>query len=120
MQNARPTPQERIFPIVMGFWQARALAVATELGLAELLAEGPLDVEQACESKPDERLGALPPAACSGKHRIFHKLRRGSFPIPRRVTVYAKMHPVHSGPWWCMVSRKAAVRLKDGMSWNTR
>ena len=33
MQNARPTPQERIFPIVMGFWQARALAVATELGL---------------------------------------------------------------------------------------
>ena len=46
MQNARPTPQERIFPIVMGFWQARALAVATELGLAELLAEGPLDVEQ--------------------------------------------------------------------------
>jgi hypothetical protein len=38
MQNTQPAPQERIFPIVMGFWQARALVVATELGLAELLA----------------------------------------------------------------------------------
>lgn len=46
MQDAQPAPQERIFPIVMGFWQARALAVATELGLAELLAEGPRDVDQ--------------------------------------------------------------------------
>jgi hypothetical protein len=32
MQNAQPAPQERIFPIVMG--------------LAELLPEGPLDVDQ--------------------------------------------------------------------------
>jgi len=46
MQNAQPTPQERIFPIVIGFWHARALAVATELGLAELLAERPQDVDQ--------------------------------------------------------------------------
>ena len=46
MENAQPAPQKRIFPMVMGFWQARALAVATELGLAELLAEGPLDVDQ--------------------------------------------------------------------------
>ena len=30
--------------ILLGFWQARALAVATELGLADLLAEGPLHV----------------------------------------------------------------------------
>jgi len=46
MQNAKPAPQERVSSMVMGFWQARALAVATELGLAELLAEGPLDVDQ--------------------------------------------------------------------------
>lgn len=46
MQNAQPAPQERIFPIVTGFWQARALALATELGLAEILAERPLDVDQ--------------------------------------------------------------------------
>jgi hypothetical protein len=46
MQNAISAPQEQILPIVMGFWQARALAVATELGLPEFLAEGPLDVDQ--------------------------------------------------------------------------
>lgn len=40
MPNARPAPHEQIFPIVMGFWQARAFAVATQLGLAEFLAEG--------------------------------------------------------------------------------
>lgn len=37
MQNAKPAPQERIFPIVMGFWQARALAVAADLGLPDYL-----------------------------------------------------------------------------------
>ena len=46
MQSAQPAPQERILPIVIGFWQARAIAVAVELGLAELLAEGALDVDQ--------------------------------------------------------------------------
>jgi hypothetical protein len=46
MQNTKPAPHEQIFSIVLGFWQARALAVATELGLPDLLAEGPLDVDQ--------------------------------------------------------------------------
>ena len=46
MQNVQPAPQEWILPIVMGFRQARALAVATELGLAEFLADGPLDVDR--------------------------------------------------------------------------
>ena len=45
MQNAKPAPQEQIFPIVLGFWQARALAVATDLGLPDLLAERPLHVD---------------------------------------------------------------------------
>lgn len=37
-----PAPHEQIFNIIMGFWQSRALAVATELELADLLADGPL------------------------------------------------------------------------------
>jgi len=45
MQNTKPVPQEQIFSIALGFWQARALAVATELGLPALLAEGPLHVD---------------------------------------------------------------------------
>ena len=44
MQNT--APHEQILSIVLGFWQARALAVATELGLPDLLAEGPLHVDE--------------------------------------------------------------------------
>src|ERR1700724_2737790 len=44
MQNTTTAPHERIFSTVLGFWQARALAVATELGVPDLLAEGPLHV----------------------------------------------------------------------------
>ena len=41
----KTAPQERILPIVLGYWQARAIAVATELGVPDLLAEGPLHVD---------------------------------------------------------------------------
>src|SRR5215831_3232102 len=40
-----PAPHEHILNVVMGFWQSRCLAVATELELAELLADGPLHVD---------------------------------------------------------------------------
>jgi Dimerisation domain len=46
VKSTQPVPQEQIFSIVLGFWQARALAVATELGLPDLLAEGPLHVDE--------------------------------------------------------------------------
>ncbi|HMF74716.1 MAG TPA: methyltransferase dimerization domain-containing protein [Bryobacteraceae bacterium] len=36
---------EQIFATVLGFWHSRALAVAAELELADLLAEGPLSVD---------------------------------------------------------------------------
>jgi len=44
--NTKPSPQEQILSIVLGFWQARALAVAAELGVPGLLAEGPLRVDE--------------------------------------------------------------------------
>ena len=40
-----PAPHEQILNIVMGFWQSRALAVAAELELADLLADGPLSAD---------------------------------------------------------------------------
>ena len=46
MQNTKLAPQEQILSIVLGFWQARALAVATELGVPDLLANGPLHVDE--------------------------------------------------------------------------
>jgi len=40
-----PTPHEQILTITAGFWQSRALAVAAELELADLLAAGPLHID---------------------------------------------------------------------------
>jgi DNA-binding Lrp family transcriptional regulator len=44
MQAAEKVTQNQILPIVLGFWQARALAIATELDVAERLNDGPLHV----------------------------------------------------------------------------
>jgi hypothetical protein len=46
MQSTTPTPNERLFSIVLGSWQARAISVATELGLPDLVAQTPLHVEE--------------------------------------------------------------------------
>ncbi|HYR44514.1 MAG TPA: methyltransferase [Terriglobia bacterium] len=40
-----PAPQNQILGIVTGFWQSRALAIAAELELADLLADGPVSVD---------------------------------------------------------------------------
>ena len=40
-----PAPHEQILAITLGFWQSRALAVAAELELADVLAEEPLHVD---------------------------------------------------------------------------
>lgn len=48
------SPDEQIQAIVYGYWQSRALAVAAELELADLLAEGPLPIDAlATRSKTD-------------------------------------------------------------------
>jgi hypothetical protein len=41
----KAAPQEQILPIVLGYWQARAFAATTELGVPDLLTQGPLHVE---------------------------------------------------------------------------
>jgi hypothetical protein len=43
--TSAPAHHEQILAITAGFWQSRALAVAAELELADLLAEGPLQVD---------------------------------------------------------------------------
>jgi SAM-dependent methyltransferase len=56
MQIPTPTPHEHITSILLGQWQARAVALATELGLADLLAEGPVhinDLASQTNTKPD-------------------------------------------------------------------
>jgi len=44
--SAAPERHEQILSIILGYWQANALGLATKLGLADLLAEGPLQVEE--------------------------------------------------------------------------
>jgi hypothetical protein len=46
MQNNQPAPHEQILSIILGYWQANAVGLATKLGLADHLAEGPLQVEE--------------------------------------------------------------------------
>lgn len=46
MQNVSLAPHEQIQSIIVGFWQAKALALATTLGVADHLADGPLSVEE--------------------------------------------------------------------------
>jgi len=41
-----PTPQEQILGIVTNHWQSRAVAIAAELGLADLLVGAPLHVDE--------------------------------------------------------------------------
>ncbi|HSF14473.1 MAG TPA: methyltransferase dimerization domain-containing protein [Vicinamibacteria bacterium] len=43
--SVSPLPHEQILDIVMGFWKSRALAVAAELELADLHADGPLSAD---------------------------------------------------------------------------
>jgi hypothetical protein len=51
---AAPAPDERILSIIQGYWESRALAVAVELELADLLGQGPLSVEElAAQTKTD-------------------------------------------------------------------
>jgi hypothetical protein len=46
--SAHPAPsaQERILGIVTNHWQGRAVAIASELELADLLADAPLQVDE--------------------------------------------------------------------------
>ena len=44
--STKAAPQEQILTFVLGFWQSRALAVATDLGLPDLLAKGPVYVDE--------------------------------------------------------------------------
>jgi O-methyltransferase domain/Dimerisation domain len=41
-----PAPHEQILAITLGFWQSRALAVAAELEVADLIAEKPLHIDE--------------------------------------------------------------------------
>jgi hypothetical protein len=41
-----PAPHEQILAMTVGFWQSRALAVATELELADLMAENPVHIDE--------------------------------------------------------------------------
>jgi O-methyltransferase domain/Dimerisation domain len=47
--QAAPAALENIFGIIRGFWESRALAIAAELELADLPADGPLGVDSLAE-----------------------------------------------------------------------
>jgi O-methyltransferase domain len=46
MVNTQPSPHEQVLSIILNFWQGRAVAMATELTLPDLLVDGPLHVDK--------------------------------------------------------------------------
>jgi hypothetical protein len=54
--KAAASPQDQIVSLVAGFWQSRALAVAAELELADLLAEGSLSLDILAEKTKTDSL----------------------------------------------------------------
>jgi hypothetical protein len=58
-----PSPHEQILSIILGYWQANAVGLATKLGLADILAEGPVQVE------------ALANRTGANVHTLFRMLR---------------------------------------------
>jgi hypothetical protein len=72
MQNTKPAPHEQIISIVPGFWQARALAVATELGLPDLLVDVPLHVDELASRTNTNASALYSSPAGAGKHRDVH------------------------------------------------
>src|SRR5262249_36351585 len=120
MQNTKPAPHEQVFSIVVGFWQARALAVATELGLSDLLAEGPLHVNE---------LASRTKTNASALFRLLRALESiGIFTqaSPRVFVNTATSESLRkrvSGSQWASVLHslsKGNGPLRHGVSWNTR
>ena len=46
MTDTNLTPHAQILSLLLSFWQGRAVATATELGLSHLLVDGPLEVDE--------------------------------------------------------------------------
>ena len=120
MQNTKPAPNEQIFSIVVGFWQARALAVATELGLPDLLAERPLHVDE---------LASRTKTNASALFRLLRALESIGIFIQTSPRVFGNTPTSEGlrrdapGSQWASVlqiSPRGTAPLRRGMSWHTR
>ncbi|WP_322012391.1 methyltransferase [Paraburkholderia sp. J12] len=65
MDALKVSPQQQMFSLVVGFWQSRALAIAVELGVADILAERAMDVQE---------LAARTKTSASALHRLLRSL----------------------------------------------
>ena len=46
MQNTHVAPHEQILSVILGFWQAHAVGLITKLSGADILADGPVHVDE--------------------------------------------------------------------------
>ena len=79
MNAAQLAPHEQMLSILLGFWQARALAVATELEVADLLAEGPLHVDELAKRTNTNALGLFRLLRALESVGIFSQVSPGVF-----------------------------------------
>src|ERR1700731_4323288 len=97
-----PAPHEQIFAIALGFWQSRALAVAAELELADLLAERPLQVDDLAV-----RTGTPPPGrfVCYVHLKVWEYFRKSPLwysLIPPPANICARMFHIHYRPLFAL------------------
>lgn len=78
-QDPNPLPHQQILNIIMGFWQSRCLAVATELDLAEHLAEGPLSADELAARTDTDPLSLFRLMRALESIGIFHQVSPGVF-----------------------------------------
>src|ERR1700755_2402212 len=112
-----PAPHEQILAITAGFWQSRALAVATELELADLLAAGPLHIDsRAIRAKTPLQpcffcFARLKPWVC------FHRSHPSYSPIPPPANAFAGMFPIRNGRGSARSSPLVEACTKAGADW---
>lgn len=111
---AASAPHQHVLNIVMGFWQSRCLAVATELDLAELLKDGPLPVDTLASQTQTDRLSLFRLMRALESIGVFKQASPRVFANTPQASVFAGARRHHNGPWFKRSCRLDMASMKPG------
>jgi hypothetical protein len=96
-----PAPHEQILAITTGFWQSRALAVAAELELADLLAAEPLHIDVVARRTETYAPGLFSLLRALETLAVFSQVSPFVFANTPPAIVFARMFLIPIGPGPC-------------------